>query len=218
MTVKNVAKLIKKDFILAMHPTVPLMLLTAAMVSIPNYPYTVSFFYVTMGLFFTCLLGRENRDIAYSLSLPVAKRDIVTARISFAALIELISLALTAAAVLIVPYHANAAGMDPNLALIGWGFITYGVFNLVFFMMYYGNVNRVGVSFAVSSAAVFFITALDIVTTYAAPLFRDILDTPDPDFIGKKLLFTGAGGAFYIISFIVTRAVSVKKFEKLDLG
>lgn len=44
MTVKNVAKLIKKDFILAMHPTVPLMLLTAAMVSIPNYPYTVSFF------------------------------------------------------------------------------------------------------------------------------------------------------------------------------
>ena len=201
-----------------MHPTVPLMLLTAAMVSIPNYPYTVSFFYVTMGLFFTCLLGRENRDIAYSLSLPVAKRDIVTARISFAALIELISLALTAAAVLIVPYHANAAGMDPNLALIGWGFITYGVFNLVFFMMYYGNVNRVGVSFAVSSAAVFFITALDIVTTYAVPLFRDILDTPDPDFIGKKLLFTGAGGAFYIISFIVTRAVSVKKFEKLDLG
>ena len=142
----------------------------------------------------------------------------MTARISFAALIELISLALTAAAVLIVPYHANAAGMDPNLALIGWGFITYGVFNLVFFMMYYGNVNRVGVSFAVSSAAVFFITALDIVTTYAVPLFRDILDTPDPDFIGKKLLFTGAGGAFYIISFIVTRAVSVKKFEKLDLG
>ena len=116
-----------------------------------NYPYTVSFFYVTMGLFFTCLLGRENRDIAYSLSLPVAKRDIVTARISFAALIELISLALTAAAVLIVPYHANAAGMDPNLALIGWGFITYGVFNLVFFMMYYGNVNRVGVSFAAVS-------------------------------------------------------------------
>lgn len=78
----NVIKLIKKDFRLAMHPTVPLMLLTAAMVTIPNYPYTVSFFYVTLSIFFTCLLGRENRDIAFSLCLPVAKRDIVTARIS----------------------------------------------------------------------------------------------------------------------------------------
>ena len=36
MTMGNVIKLIKKDFRLAMHPTVPLMLLTAAMVTIPN--------------------------------------------------------------------------------------------------------------------------------------------------------------------------------------
>lgn len=218
MTMGNVIKLIKKDFRLAMHPTVPLMLLTAAMVTIPNYPYPVSFFYVALSIFFTCLLGRENRDIAFSLCLPVAKRDIVTARISFAAIIELISLTLTAVMVSVIPYHANAAGIDPNLALIGWGFIAYGVFNLVFFIMYYGNTDRVGVSFAVASTVMFLIVAFDVISTYAIPFFRDMLDTPDPDFILQKLIFAGAGLVFYIISFTVTRTVSVKKFEKLDLN
>lgn len=214
----NISKLIKKDFRLAMHPTVPLMLMTAAMVAIPNYPYTVSFFYVTMGLFFTCLLGRENRDIAYSMGLPVAKRDIVTARISFAAIIELTSILLTGVMVFLMPYHENAAGIDPNLALIGWGSITYGIFNLVFFIMYYSNVARVGTAFAVSSVVIFFIAACDVITTYAMPFFRDMLDTPDPEFMRQKLIFTGVGAVFYIVSFIVTRAVSVRKFEKLDLG
>lgn len=214
---KNVILLIKKDFRLAMHPTVPLMLLTSAMVVIPNYPYLVSFFYVTMGLFFTCLLGRENRDIAFSLGLPVAKRDIVTARISFAAIIEIMSLALTGILVTVMPYHANAAGIDPNLALIGWGALTYGVFNLVFFIMYYSDVTRVGSSFAVASAVLFLIVACDVTTTYAVPFFRDVLDTPDPDHILQKAMFTGAGILFYIISFFVTRSVSIKKFEALDL-
>lgn len=118
----------------------------------------------------------------------------------------------------VIPYHANAAGIDPNIALIGWGFIAYGVFNLVFFTMYYGNTDRVGVSFAVASTAMFLIVAFDVISTYAIPFFRDMLDTPDPEFILQKLIFTGAGLVFYIISFVVTRAVSVKKFEKLDLN
>ena len=64
----------------------------------------------------------------------------------------------------------------------------------------------------------FLIVAFDVISTYAIPFFRDMLDTPDPDFILQKLIFAGAGLVFYIISFTVTRTVSVKKFEKLDLN
>lgn len=53
-------KLLRKELVLSMHPTVPLMLLLCVMVLIPNYPYTVVFFYSTLSLFFTCLLGRES--------------------------------------------------------------------------------------------------------------------------------------------------------------
>ena len=44
--------LIKKEFKLALHPTVPLFWLLSAMLIIPNYPYYVAFFYTTLGLFF----------------------------------------------------------------------------------------------------------------------------------------------------------------------
>ena len=77
-------KLIKKEFGLAMHPIVPMMLLLSVMVLIPNYPYIVIFFYVSMAIFFTCLSGRENNDVVYSLNLPIAKKNIVKARFAFA--------------------------------------------------------------------------------------------------------------------------------------
>lgn len=77
------SKLIKKEFLLSMHPITPLMLLLSVMVLIPNYPYAVMFFYMTLAVFFTCMMGRENQDVIYSLTLPVAKSDIVKARISF---------------------------------------------------------------------------------------------------------------------------------------
>ena len=51
-------KLLKKEFALSMHPTVPLMLLLAGMVLIPSYPYSVIFFYSMVSIFFTCMLGR----------------------------------------------------------------------------------------------------------------------------------------------------------------
>ena len=70
------SKLIKKEFLLSMHPITPLMLLLSVMVLIPNYPYAVMFFYMTLAVFFTCMMGRENQDVIYSLTLPVAKRHI----------------------------------------------------------------------------------------------------------------------------------------------
>ena len=40
--------LLKKELVLSMHPTVPIMLLLGAMAMIPNYPYLVMYFYVTL--------------------------------------------------------------------------------------------------------------------------------------------------------------------------
>ena len=76
--------LLRKEFALAMHPITPLMLALSAMVLIPNYPYIVIFFYTAMSIFFTCLMGRENNDIVYSINLPVSKESIVRARFAFA--------------------------------------------------------------------------------------------------------------------------------------
>lgn len=42
----------KKEFVLAMHPTVPLFLAMAAMVLIPNYPFTPVIFLHDTGYLF----------------------------------------------------------------------------------------------------------------------------------------------------------------------
>ena len=67
--------LLYKQFRLVCHPMTPIFCLFGVMVLIPNYPYTVIFFYVTLGLFFTFLNMREQKDIYYSALLPVPKQD-----------------------------------------------------------------------------------------------------------------------------------------------
>lgn len=214
-------KLVKKEFALAMHPITPVMLLLSAMVIIPNYPYVVMFFYITMAVFFTCLLGRENNDVIYSLNLPVGKRDVVSARIAFTLIIELAQLALMIPFTIIshnVNPLGNQAGMDANIALFGTGFIVYSAFNLVFFSSYYKDVNKVGVAFLKSSAVVFLFAALDPVSTYAIPFVRDALDTPDPAYLTEKLIYLATGIIIYALSAAITLKISVRGFEKQDFS
>ena len=76
------AKIFSKDLRLAAHPMMYVFALFGVMLIIPNYPYTVVFFYGLLGIFFTFLNGRENKDVYYCAVLPVTKRDQVRARAS----------------------------------------------------------------------------------------------------------------------------------------
>lgn len=213
-------KLLKKEFLLSMHPTTPFMLLLSAMVFIPNYPFVVIFFYTTMAIFFTCLSGRENRDIAYSLSLPVAKRDIVRARILFAVITELAQLLIMAALIplaLKLNPAGNQAGLDANIALVGLGLAVYGVFNLVFFTLYYKDVNKVGMPFIVSGVVLLVCAAADIMSTYTVPIVRDVLDTPDRAHLGAKLAAVGAGALCFTGLTLISCHISEKRFAAQDL-
>ena len=47
--------LLQKELRLAMHPAALLFLALSALLIIPNYPYYVTFFYTTLGIFFYLL-------------------------------------------------------------------------------------------------------------------------------------------------------------------
>ena len=214
-------KLIKKEFSLSMHPIVPLMVLLSAMVLIPNYPYLVMYFYVSMAVFFTCLLGRENNDIVYSVNLPVRKDNIVKARILFSVIIEIVQMILMIPFALVranMDLPGNQAGMDANLTLFAYGFIVYGIFNLVFFGSYYKNVNKVGIAFVKTSVIIFICVAIDVATSIVVPFIRDYLDTPDLEFMGYKVAALAVGILIYIILTLGVCKISVKNFDKQDLN
>ena len=214
------SNLLKKEFSLSMHPVTPLMLMLSSMALIPNYPYTVMFFYMTLAVFFTCMMGRENHDVIYSMSLPVAKKDIVKARILFVVILELLQM------VLLIPFAVlrqnileagNEAGMDANIALFAEGFLLFGVFNLIFFHSYYRNVDKVGISFVKATVVFFVLVMVDVISTHAVPFVRDCLDTPDPQFIGYKLAALVIGIILYVAMTVRVCRISIRNFEVQDL-
>lgn len=213
-------KLLKKELMLSMHPTVLIMMLLSTMVLIPNYPYTVVFFYTALSVFFTCITGRENNDITYTLTLPIAKSDIVKGRMGFVVLQELVQLTLMIPFIILsssINPMGNQAGTDANLALLGIGFIIYAVFNFMFFTRYYKNVNQIGKAFVLSSVIIFVFVALEVVCSYAIPFYANYIDTPGLAYLPYKLAVLFIGIIIYIIVTMAAYRKSVTLFLKQDL-
>lgn len=212
--------LLIKEYRLAMHPTSIIFLSFVAMVMIPNYPYEVNYFYTTLGIFFICLTGRENKDIYYSMLLPICKKDIVKARFYLICSIELLQLFLTVPFVLLkmaLGSMPNQVGMDANVAFFGMGFLLFGIFNLCFLTGYYKDVNQVGRAFGISSILVFVYIAIEIILVHAIAFLRDYADTPDPQYMGSKIVILLAGVLLYLIFTFVAYKKSVRTFDAFDL-
>lgn len=214
------AKLLKKEIRLAMHPTAPMFLALSAMLLIPNYPYYVVFFYTGLAVFFTCVTGRENNDVFYTALLPVAKKDVVKGRFTLVVLLQLAQVVVAipfAALRQSLPLPGNQVGMDANLALFGLSLAMLGLFNLVFLGGYYKNVKQVGKPFVWACVAVFVYIALAEACAHALPFFRDKLDTPDPQYLLEKGMVLLAGAIVYAVLTLWVYHKSVRRFEAQDL-
>ena len=214
-------KMLMKEWKLCMHPTGYIMLLCTALILVPGYPYGVSCFYMGLAIYFICLTARENHDAAYTLTLPVSRRDAVRARILFCAVLEAVDLLLMGVFILIKNVTGNIpnpAGLDAGVALIGEGMIIFAIFNIIFFPMYFSDINKPGKAFLFAAAAVFLWIILEVVGTYTVPFLRDMLDQPDPRYMGDKLLFTLGGLALFLSGTALSIQRSVRKFEEQDLN
>lgn len=211
--------LLYKQFRLVCHPMTLIFCLFGIMVLIPNYPYTVIFFYVMLGLFFTFLNIREQKDIYYSALLPVPKRDTVKAGCAFVVIIEVLSLVVlipcSLLAVHLQPGKDNLVGLDPNLALLAAGFLLYAVFNGVFLPSFYANGYKVGMAFIKAVIpTTLAMGALEALPHFPALTWLDDLDAATqvrllPALIASVLIYAG--------SMALTFRASARRYEKVDL-
>lgn len=214
------SKLLKKEIMLTMHPTAVIFLALSVMLMIPNYPYFVTFFYTGLAVFFTCMNGRENNDIFYSMSLPIAKKDIVKARFGLVIFLELLQILIAVPFAVLkqsLGITGNAAGLDANIAFFGFSFVMLGLFNRVFLTVYYKNVKKVGFAFIWSNVATWTFIAVMEVCPFVVPFFRDCLDTPDNQFVGYKRVVLAIGVAVYVLLTLRAYTKAVKSFDKLDM-
>ena len=214
------AKLLKKELKLCLHPAAVIMLGLTLLILIPGYPYTVSFFYVMLGLFFIAQGARENHDVTFTLTLPVERRAVVDGRFLLTMVLELCSLVL--AGLMIAVHNAvmsapNPAGMEANIVLIGEGLFLFGVFNLIFYTGHFKDVSRIGGPFMLACTAVFLLVTADVILTYALPFWRDVLDTPDPQNMGVKLGFDAVCLVLFIAMTLLALTISRKRFQKQDI-
>ena len=214
-------KLLKKEFTLCMHPTGFIMLMMSAFVLIPGYPYTVSCFYMCLAIYFICLTARENHDASYTLTLPVSREQAVLARILMCCIMELAQVLLMGLMIIVkyaIGFRPNPAGLNAGVALLGDAFIAYTLFNMIFFPIYYRDINKPGKAFLFGSVAVFIWVAVMIVAKYAVPFVRDVLDPKDPANMKEKLLFVLGTLALYAGGTALACIRSGKRFSTVDLN
>ena len=167
--------LLKKEFRLCLHPTALIFLAFAGFVFIPSYPYEVMFFFSGLSVFFICLTARENGDAAFTCVLPVKKGDVARARIFMCVILQVALLALAACATavkqLYFPLHMqiNQAGIMANTAFLGGGALLLGCFDLIFFPLYWGAPEKVGIPFLIASISEFVIITVFLVCRHAVP-------------------------------------------------
>lgn len=214
--------LLYKEFKLATHPTSFMFMLFGAMLMIPSYPYYVAFFYITLGTFFVFVNGRENKDVLYTVMLPIAKKDAVKARCLMLGTFQLITIVFAVPfaflSVAVNPNEfGNEAGIEPNVAFFGFVFMFFSVFNMIMIPGFYKTAYKAGVPFIKASIGmIIFWLAAESLVFIPSPV-KDYLDTTDFSTQLMQLPILAAGIIIWIVSFVLVYKKSSANFEQVDL-
>lgn len=209
-----------KEAQLVLHPSTLVFVLLGALVLVPNWPYGLVAFYVCLCSFFNGMNARETHDLDYALGqLPVSRGQMVAARVAVSAGVQVATLALMAA---LAPLRGPLGiadlyvGFAPNAALVGLSFAMLGLFNLVFFPLYYRNPRKVGVPFLIACAvATLFMVAFEALP-YALPWVAQNLATPGLTPIGPKLAVLVAGVVVFAALTCLGARRASRRFERVD--
>ena len=212
--------LLYKEFRLVVSPLFFLTVLFGALLLIPQWPYFIAmlylFFFVVPNVFTN---AKAINDTGFTMMLPIRKRDVVKARFISVATLELAQIVTAVPfAFLSMSFYPNGNMLiDANLAYLGCVFVMYGIFNAIFFPMFYKTAYKIGwpVAFAVT-ASVLFACAVEVLVA-AVPAVNHALDGTSGEALIRQLPVLGAGILLFALLTALAYRKSVTNFEKVDL-
>ncbi len=199
-----------------------LFILFGLMFFLPGYPILCGAFFVTLGLFQSFQSAREANDIVFSALLPIAKKDVVKGKYIFVCFIELCSIVLMAAAVIVrmtvlsdsIVYRTNAL-MNANLFALGMVFIIYGIFNMVFVGGFFKTAYKFAKPFVTHIIVTFVVVFIAEALHHVPGLGK--LNAFGMDEIGLQLLLLACGIVLFILMTLLSCRKACSDFEKIDL-
>ena len=168
--------------------------------------------------------GDLNKDLQYSLILPIRKSDIVKARIMSVAIYEIVFFILSIPFAILnhklVP-QGNNAGINSNFAFYGLVMIVLTISRYFFFTIYYKKAEKHERALLISFV-IFFV----LYFIFECPVWMikkgnlqslSFIDKFDWVSLIKQLPILITGIIVYFFGWILTYKVSAKKFEQVNL-
>lgn len=224
-------QLLYKEYKLCLVSMVPIFYLFALMLLIPSYPYLVACFFTCNGIFYLFKQSVVNGDLLFTTLLPVAKGDVVRARVRFVVIIQMVMF------LLLIPMSyvnyrlvpGNPAGVDGSLTLLAAALVLFTVFNGVFLPGFYRNEQKMDRLFLLSLVAVFgwivlwegFMIAAKAAQTIV-PFFGWVETRLDcwpttAEAWTAQLAALAIGALVYVLGNILITRRAVAVFERVDL-
>lgn len=208
-------KLLYKELMLAAHPSSLVFALLGCLVLVPAYPYTVIFMFGCLALYLNLLYVRETNDTWYTSLLPVSKQDIVRGKFLMIVSLQLFQLTISIPSVLLrhmLGMGNNPVGIDATVAWYGFGLIIYGVFDLIFFPVYYKNGYQCGKAFIIAAIPMLVLMMLAEGSVRLPPF--SWLDQSTPQALYRQIPILILGIFCYSIFLAFSYRISVRRFQK----
>jgi len=219
-----------KELKLAFHPVIIVFIVAFPfMILIPNYPLFIGFIYICAGypiLFLGANKGKQSNDIIYSALLPVAKKDIIKARMMTLTFMQIVSFSimglLTPLAYIIQQNMAATGGAQTVgiplagfVSMLGFAFISFGVYDFIYLVCFY----KKGRSILLPTFLGMFVFML---VFFSTTVILPMLSRSYYEFFTfaagwLQVLFMLAGFAIYCLIRYFGYLIAKKELEKADL-
>lgn len=196
--------------------------LTGALMLIPGWLY---FFVILYFCFITIpnLFGgyKSQNDLMFTSMLPVTKKDMLKARISFIVILELLHIVTAVIFGLIsdllypnLTYYFFA----PTFGFWGLCFIMLAIFNIIFLPMYYKTAYKYGAASIVSiTAAILFAGGAEWLGIIKSSFVYDLFKGTGAENLAIQLSILLTGIVIFAIFTIIAYSIAYKRFEKVEM-
>ncbi len=213
--------LLYKEFKLSIHKGFLFApILFGALLLIPQWIYIIALmylFWVTVPNIYSTYNSQNDRT--FCMLMPIKKEDYVKTKIISLIIIELLHIIFAFIFALIHNrlYQIPNFMLDLNLAFFGVGFMMYGLFNFIFFPIYFKTAYYFGkATIFANIGAILFALAVEASVIIFSD-FRNIMEGTGYTSSNFQLtVFLGGIVAFLVLNYLAF-LLSKKKFASIDL-